>query len=195
MSDVDAIESGKLTDIDDGRDIGAALAGDGEAYRRLVERHQVEIAQQMRRFSRDPMVQTELTMDVFVEAYMSLKSYRGTAPWLHWLRRIAVRVGYRYWSSRQAKRREITLSDDDWRCLRGNLAEPAEAAGAAELVYALLAQLAPSDRLILTLLYLDGCTMVEAADRAGWTVVGAKVRAFRARNRLRKLIEEGAHGI
>lgn len=189
MSEVDPIDDGNHRD---GRDIGDALTGDGEAYRRLVERYQAEIARQMRRFSRDPMVQSELTQEVFVDAYLSLRSYRGTAPWLHWLRKIAVRVGYRYWANRQSQRCEITLSEDDWRLLRGNLPEPAEASDAAELVFALLAQMAPSDRLILTLLYLDGCSMAEVADRTGWSIVGAKVRAFRARNRLRTLLEDGS---
>jgi len=45
--------------------------------------------------------------------------------------------------------------------------------------------------LVLTLLYVDGCTMAEAADLAGWTLIGAKVRAYRARNRLKKLIAKG----
>lgn len=188
MSEIDRT----LSSSEDASHIAAALSGDGEAYRRLVERYQGEIAQQMRRFSRDKTVQTELTHDVFVEAYMSLQSYRGNAPWLHWLRRIAIRVGYRYWSNRQAQSRECTLSVDDWRRLQGRLPEPTEAAESADLVFALLAQLTPHDRLILTLLYLDGCTIAEAADRAGWTAIGAKVRAFRARNRLRKLIEEGS---
>ncbi len=145
----------------------------------------------MRRFCRDPAVRVDLTHDVFVEAYLSLRSYRGTAPWIHWLRKIAVRVGYRYWTNRQGRACEVLLSEDDWRRLDGTLPEPTQATAAADLVYAVLAQLAPSDRLILTLLYLDDCTMAEAAERAGWTVVGTKVRAFRARNRLRKLIEGG----
>ncbi len=179
-------------DADDCRDIAATLLGDGEAYRRLVERYQHDIARQMSRFSREFAVRDELIHDVFVEAYLSLRNYKSSAPWLHWLRKIAVRVGYRYWTSRKAGDREITLSDEDWQHLRGRSPDAGEAFEAAELVYALLAQLSPSDRLILTLVYLDGCTMAEAAHRAGWTVVGAKLRAFRARNRLAKLIEEGS---
>lgn len=186
------IDTSTSLDADDGRDIAATLSGDSEAYRRLVERYQQEIAQQMSRFSRDFAVRDELVHDVFVEAYLSLRNYRSSAPWLHWLRKIAVRVGYRHWTSRKGRDGEITLSEEDWQQLRGSSPNQAEAFEAAELVYALLTQLSPSDRLILTLLYLDGCTMAEAADRAGWTVVGAKVRAFRARNRLRKLIEEGS---
>lgn len=176
---------------DDAGDVADALAGDEEAYCRLVLRHQRDIAAQMRRFSRDPAVAEELVHEVFVEAYLSLRSYRATAPWLHWLRRIAVRLGYRHWAKRRARRPEVALSAEDWARLRGASPAPAEAADAADLVYALLAQLAPSDRLVLTLLYLDGCTMAEAAARAGWTVVGTKVRAFRARGRLKALLERG----
>ncbi len=186
------IGTGRPMDTHEAHDIAAAVSGDGEAYRRLVQRYQQEIAHQMYRFSRDSVVRHELTHDVFVEGYLSLRSYSGSAPWIHWLRKIAVRVGYRHWRNRNGRDREVTLSDDDWQRFQGSLPIPGEASEAAELVYALLAQLSPSDRLILTLLYLDGCTMAEAAERADWTVVGAKVRAFRARNRLRKLIDGSA---
>lgn len=175
----------------DASDITATLSGDGEAYRRLVLRYQEIISQQMCRFSRDASVREELVHDVFVEAYMSLRSYRGSAPWLHWLRKVAVRVGYRYWSSRKSIAKEITLPENAWEHLRGTISNPVESIAAAEVVYALLAQLLPPDRLVLTLLYVDGCTMAEAADLAGWTLIGAKVRAFRARNRLKKLIAKG----
>lgn len=171
-------------------DVAAARRGDGDAYRRLVRQHQGAIAEQMRRFSRDPGVLEELVQDVFVEAYRGLGGYRGSGAWLHWLRKIAVRVGYRYWK-RNRGRPEVTLRDEDWQRLRGELPAPDEAADAAELVHGLLALLGPSDRLILTLLHLEGCSMAEAAARAGWSHVGAKVRAFRARLRLKKLIERG----
>ena len=92
--------------------VAAAQNGDGDAYGNIVELHQSTIAAQMRRFSRDPSVIEELTHDVFVEAYMSLKSYRSDSPLLHWLRKIAVRVGYRYWKrqSRQADK-EVALPE------------------------------------------------------------------------------------
>lgn len=177
--------------VEDVRDIAATRAGDGEAYRRLVRRYQDVIAQQMRRFSRHPQVCEDLVHDVFVEAYLGLKSYRGSAPWLHWLRKIAVRTGYRFWSRQQANGDIVTLSADDWRKLRGPDTPLGAEAEAAELVFALLSRLAPNDRLILTLLYLDECSIAEAASRAGWTVTGAKLRAFRARNKLKDMIERG----
>lgn len=176
-------------DIDDTRDVAAALAGDESAYRRVVERYQDVIGVQMHRFSRNIAVRDELTHDVFVEAYLSLRTYRQSAPFLHWLRKIAVRVGYRYWTQTKANGREIALSEHDWQRLQGALPVPGDASDAAEVVHLLLARLPPPDRLVLTLIYLDGCSMAEAADRAGWTVTGTKVQAFRARNRLRNLLE------
>lgn len=83
------------------------------------------------------------------------------------------------------------LSNEQWEQLRGSVAEPIPNSAAAELVQELLAMLSPPDRLVLTLIYLDGCTMAEAAERAGWTTIGTKVRASRARQKLRDLLEGG----
>lgn len=173
----------------DTADIAAAKRGDSEAYRRLIQRHQAAMAVQMRRFSRDPQTCEELVHEVFVAAYLALGSFRGDAPWLHWLRKVAVRVGYRFWKKR--RQQDIHLTSEDWQRLQGTSRPLTEDYEAAELVSRLLNQLAPADRLILTLLYLDGCSMSEAAARAGWTVMGAKLRAFRARNRLRTIIQRG----
>jgi len=77
--------------------IKEAQSGNGSAFSKLVELYQQPIGNQMRRFTRDHRACEELTHDVFVEAYMGLRSFRFNAPFLHWLRRIAVRVGYRHW--------------------------------------------------------------------------------------------------
>ena len=81
----------------DWADIRATLGGDEDAYARLVTRYQALVFNQMWRFTRVPNVQEELVQEVFVEVYRSLKSFKGRSPFLHWIRRIATRVGYRYW--------------------------------------------------------------------------------------------------
>lgn len=170
-------------------DIAASLKGDGEAYRRLVVQYQNLIAGQMRRFSQDPVVLEELVQDVFVEAYLSLKSFRGEAPFLHWLRRLATRTGYRYWKA-QARRREREAE------LPEHLPElPAEPAAltqyeAEELLFHLFEKLAPDDRLVLTLFYFDDCGTNEIAEQTGWSRAAVKVRLHRARNRLKVFLKE-----
>ncbi len=173
-------------------ELAAAQSGDSEAYRKIVERYQSLIGTQMRRFTRDISERDALVQEVFVQAYFSLSSFRGRSPFEHWLRKVAVRVGYRYWKTRTRSRTMPQLSDEQWEQLRGTMAEPVTNTFAAELVHELLALLSPPDRLVLTLIYLDGCSMAEAAERAGWTTIGTKVRASRARQKLRDLLKGDA---
>lgn len=173
----------------DRRDIAATLLGDSDAYARLVARYQPRVAAHMWRFTRDRTVYEELVQDVFVEAYLNLRSYRAAAPLEHWLMKIATRAGYRHWKrqARRRQRRELPLADHDAVSTPSGI----EQHDAAEQVHRLLAQLPPRDRLVLTLLYLEGCTMEEAASLAGWSRTMTKVQAHRAREKLRRMLGEG----
>ena len=174
----------------DQRDIAATLKGDGEAYSRLVRRYQDQVAAQMWRFTRNRAVLEELVEDVFVEVYLSLKGFRGRAPFLHWLRRVATRVGYRYWKLQVRKRdREAALTETIM-----NLAvapEDLTPFEAAEALHSLFATLPPPDRLVLTLFYLEECDTNEIAIRTGWNCALVKVRLHRARKKMKVLLEEG----
>jgi RNA polymerase sigma-70 factor (ECF subfamily) len=175
----------------DTHDVALALSGDHEAFARLIGRHQAAIGDQMRRFSRDAGTVEELVHEVFVEAFVSLKSYRSHAPFLHWLRKIAVRTGYRFWTRKKRERSQavpLTAVMEEVERL-GPTLEPAPSE-ASQMLGELLEHLSPRDRLVLTLLYWDGCTVAEAAELAGWSQTMVKVQAYRARNRLKKLIEE-----
>lgn len=171
----------------DSAKIAGALRGDEHAYSKLVTRHQATIVAQMWRFSRDRTVMEELTHEVFVEAWLSLSKYRAQAPFEHWLRRIAIRVGYRFWK-RQARERHRgvqSLQDSDFAAA----AETSDARDAGEQVHRVLAQLPPRDRLVLMLLYLDQCSVEEVAERIGWTRTMVRVQAHRARKKLKALLE------
>lgn len=65
---------------------------------------------------------------------------------------------------------------------------------AADYLYRLLEQLPWKDRLVLTLLHFDGCDTAEIAQRVGWSRTLVKVRAHRARAKLRSLLEEAGYG-
>ncbi len=171
-------------------DVRQSCQGDPEAYRRLIERHQEYVGRVLWRFSRDRRVHEELVQDVFVEAYLGLRRYRGKAPFANWLARIATRVGYRYWKlvARQKKRESFTL--EEWDQLPCDSAEDMNASQAAALVHRLLGQLPPRDRLVLTLRYLQDCDVAETAQRTGWTKSMDKVQSRRARKKLEKLFTE-----
>ena len=177
-----AMYNGPTVENEDQRDIAAARTGDEAAFARLVGRHQEAVARILWRFTRDGRERDELVQDVFVEAYFGLDGYRGDAPLGHWLARIATRTGYRFWKKRPAGA-AVPLDGLD---------PPAPAvatdpADAGALVHALLSRLPPAERLVLTLMYLDGFSTREIADRTGWNRAMVKMRAYRARRRLRAI--------
>lgn len=173
----------------DWTDIAATLDGDGQAYARIVRRYQDQITAQMWRLSRQRNDCEQLVHEVFVEAYMSLRQFKGRAPFLHWLRKIATRVGYRYWKQQARARRQAAVPLQDWH-RSVPAVEAGEAEEAAALVHGMLDKLPPRDRLVLTLIYLEECSVAEAAELSGWSQTMVKVQAHRARKKLKKLLDE-----
>jgi RNA polymerase sigma-70 factor (ECF subfamily) len=175
-------------------DVRQAVAGDGAAYARIIRRYQQPISRRMRHFARQPADLEELVHEVFVEAYFSLGRFRGDADFSHWLARIATRVGYRHWKRRRrdADRRQSLESSAKAKppAAVADSSAGAESAEAAEKLGALLEKLPPRDRLVVTLMYVEGQSVEETARLTGWSQTMVKVQAFRARGKLRKVMEE-----
>jgi len=153
----------------------------------LVQRYEAQITKLMWRFSRDPAECEELVQEVFVEAYFSLKSYRGRAPFLHWLRKIGTRVGYRFWKEQAKRKALVPLTDFD--AIEKKDTNEVDSQIAAEILHSLLARLSKADRLVLTLMYFEQNSTREIAARMGWNRAMVKMRALRARKKLKKIAE------
>jgi RNA polymerase sigma-70 factor (ECF subfamily) len=170
-------------------DIARCLAGDGEAYRGIVERHQQRVGGLLWRFTRDAETREELAQETFVQVYLSLRSYRAEAPFEHWLSRIATRVGYRFWKRQARERAHPTVAIEDWDQIAADAPpDPVEPAEAGARLHTLLARLGPRDRLVLTLRYLEERSVEETARLTGWSPTMVKVQAWRAIRRLRKTL-------
>jgi RNA polymerase sigma-70 factor, ECF subfamily len=171
------------------RECQECLAGDNNACTELFKRHERRIAKLMWRFTRDRGVQSELVQEAFVQAFLSMPRYKpGAAPFEHWLVTIATRVGYQFWKSQARRGRIQTIEGLELPAAKQiDKIEPAEA---AELLHKVLALLRPADRLVLTLMYFDECGIEEIARRTGWNKAMVKMRAHRARRRLRAMIEK-----
>jgi RNA polymerase sigma-70 factor (ECF subfamily) len=185
--DQQAYDMEQTPDIEDVR---ASRRGEPDAYKRLIERHQQHIGEIMWRFSRDPLIHEELVEDVFVEAYMSIGTYREKAPFENWLARIATRVGYRYWKQQARQKKLERFSLEEWDRLAGEAPDEIDSSRAAATLHNLLGQLPPRDRLVLTLRYLDGCDVAQTAHRTGWTKGMVKVQTNRAKKKLEKLMSQ-----
>ena len=190
LPEAESIKETCVPDAAEIEDIRKSRQGDSDAFRRLIEHHQGHIGRIMWRFSRDRNVHEELVQDVFVEAYLSLRSYRGKSPFAHWLSRIATRVGYHYWKQTSRRQKTESLSLQDWDQITHETAHKTNPSQAADLLHRLMAQLPPRDRLVLTLRYLEECNVAETAHRTGWTKNMVKVQTWRARKKLQKLFAE-----
>jgi RNA polymerase sigma factor (sigma-70 family) len=179
---------GGVGDKRDWADIQACLDGDEAGYERLVRRYEGQIGAQMRCLNRDPKVYEALVQDVFVEAYFGLKGYRGKGSFLSWLRRIAARVGYRYCRSVAKQPNAQPLGPELCAARSEGIMDSAQASA---LLQALLARLPPKDRMVLTLMYFEDCSIAEIARRTGWNHAMVKMRASRARRKLSRIIEAG----
>ena len=145
-----------------------------------------------RRTSQEDLVQT-----VFMKVFANLDRFSGAVPLEHWVSRIAVNTCLNQLAAEKTRPelRWADLSEEQTAALEAVTAGPQELdplqnLAAREIVEKLLAQLPPTERLLLTLLHLEGRSVEEVRQITGWNVSVIKVRAFRARRRLRKHFEE-----
>jgi RNA polymerase sigma-70 factor (ECF subfamily) len=142
-----------------------------------------------RRLAEDDLVQT-----VFMKVFANLDQYSGKAPLEHWVARIAVNTCIKALRSEKARPelRHADLPEEqvevlDWLATTDEELRPDRNVASRELVEMLLARLKPKDRLVISLINLEGRTIEEVRETTGWSIAIIKVRAFRARNKLRKL--------
>lgn len=167
--------------------VAAVRRGQVERFEDLVRRHQPRVFATARRHARLEREVEDIVQEVFVKAYHKLDTWRGEAPFEHWLMRLAVRTCYDHLRSHQRNREDSSGGEQELDLLTtGAGIGPvqgiaADAAAAKALVDAVLDRLPPAHRLVLTLLELEERSVREIADLTGWSVPLVKVRAFRAR--------------
>ena len=140
--------------------------------------------------------QQDLVQIVFMKVFANLDRFSGTVPLEHWVSRIAINTCLNQLAAEKARPelRWADLSEEQTDALEAATAGPKELdpgrnVAAREIVEKLLAQLAPADRLLMTLMHLEGRSVAEVRQITGWNVPVIKVRAFRARRKLRKHFE------
>ena len=178
--------------------IADALKGDAASFEPLIQKYSPRVFATARRYARRESEVEDIVQEVWLKAYEKLSSFRGEAPFEHWLMRLAVRTCYDFLRSHQRNREtsfsELSEPEDDW--LDRFVAQPDaadEKADAARLlVERVLEQLSPPARLIITLLEIEERSVKEIAALTGWSVALVKVRAFRARGEMRKILSRMA---
>jgi RNA polymerase sigma-70 factor (ECF subfamily) len=170
---------------------------DQDAARRLVEHLHPLVIRIVRAHLPRRVLEEDLAQEVFMKMFTRLDQYQGSVPFSHWVSRIAVTtcIDHLRAQKRRPELRWADLSENEADVLdavltRENDTDAGDALAARELVGKLLDQLKPDDRMVIQLLDLEQKTLVEIRELTGWNTTLVKVRAFRARRKLRKLFEQ-----
>jgi RNA polymerase sigma-70 factor, ECF subfamily len=176
--------------LDDGALVRGILGGDERSFAELIRRHKTRVFGTCSRFARDSHELDDLCQEVFLRAYRKLSGFRGDAPFEHWLATLTVSVCYDYLRKERRHRENLAFNveTEDRRDTAQDAA--ASARRAKELLDWAMRQLDAEDQLIVTLLELEERSIREIADVTGWGESKVKVRAFRARAKLKQIIEE-----
>src|SRR5882757_10067114 len=174
--------------------IAAVLRGDAQSFEPLIQKYSPRVFATVRRYARRESEVPDIAQEVWLKAFQKLGSFRGEAPFEHWLMRMTVRTCYDFLRAHQ-RNRELNfseLSDPETNWLERFVAHDTEglehADAARMLVERVLQALSPSARLIITLLEIEDRSVKEIAALTGWSVPLVKVRAFRARAEMKKIL-------
>jgi RNA polymerase sigma-70 factor (ECF subfamily) len=147
-----------------------------------------------RRYARKDSEVEDIVQEIWMKAFSKLASFRGDAPFEHWLMRLAVRTCYDFLRGHQRNREstfsELSEPETDW--LERFAADPGKAPededAARQLIQRLMDQLTPAARLVIQLLEIEEKSVKEISALTGWSVPLVKVRAFRARAEMKKCL-------
>ncbi|AOY59443.1 MULTISPECIES: RNA polymerase sigma factor [Desulfococcus] len=173
------------------------IAGNADVFETLLKRYEQPVLRILKRHLPYDQVE-ETAQEVFVKVYQSLPGFKQTGSFKHWLSSIAVRTCYDFWRkhyrNREMPMSSLTEAQAEW--LEKTLSNDAEIdhenlgrrKEAREVLEEALGRLSAEDRMVLELVYLEGLTGKEAASLLGWSVANVKVRTFRSRKKLEKIL-------
>jgi RNA polymerase sigma-70 factor (ECF subfamily) len=167
--------------------------GDNEAARALLNHLYPLVISIVRGHLPRRASEEDLVQMIFVKVFSKLEQFSGTVPLEHWVSRIAVNTCLNALQAEKIRPelRWADLSEEEEHVIQSLAAttedlEPGQHLAARDLVERLLGHLSAADRLVITLLHLEGRSVEEIRRLTGWNISLIKVRAFRARHKLRK---------
>jgi RNA polymerase sigma-70 factor (ECF subfamily) len=174
--------------------VEAVLARRPRAFETLVRQYQGLCWHIIHRMVRDPDDTLELCQDTFFRVHRYLHQYRFDSALKSWIGRVAYTVALRHLERKRIPL--IDLADDvDPRETIENLSggvdleAPYSDEQAAKVLHAAIESLAPLPRMVLTLHHLEEVPIPEIARMTGLAVGTIKSHLFRARLRLRRVLE------
>jgi RNA polymerase sigma-70 factor (ECF subfamily) len=177
--------------------LSAVRNGDEQAAAKLVETLYPLVLRIVRSYRAPRTSEEDLCQMIFVRIFQNLHQYAGLAPFEHWVSRLSVNTCLKQIEKERVRPelRYADLSAEQAELVERLLSAAEEVPEedvetARDIVDQLLSRLDPKDRLIMTLMYLDNRSVAEIRELTGWGTASIKVRAFRARHKLKRLFAQ-----
>jgi RNA polymerase sigma-70 factor (ECF subfamily) len=172
--------------------VAGALHHDDDAARELVRRLYPVVAKMVRAHRPRRTSEEDLCQMIFIKIFQKLSQFSGNVPLEHWVSRVAINTCLNQIAAEKARPelRHADLSEEE-QAVVANLAAssdelaPDKQISARQLVEHLLDCLQPVERLVIDLLYLQERSVAEIQKITGWSAARVKVRAFRARQKMK----------
>jgi len=181
-----------MADLDAAELVQAALHHDDEAARELVRRLYPLVAKMVRSHRPRRTSEEDLCQMIFIKVFQKLGQFSGKVPLEHWVSRIAVNTCLSQIESEKIRPelRHADLTEEEQAVVENLAASSEELApdrqlASRQLVEHLLQTLKPVERLVIDLLYLQGRSVEEVHQITGLGAAAVKVRAFRARQKMK----------
>jgi RNA polymerase sigma-70 factor (ECF subfamily) len=177
--------------------VDAALAHDDAAAAELVRQLYPLVVKIVRAHRPRRTAEEDLCQMIFIRMFQNLSQFSGKVPLEHWVSRIAVNTCLNQIASERVRPelRQADLTEEELAIIErlGASSEelsPDNAVASRDLVEHLLGGLKPAERLVIDLMHLQGKSVEEVRQVTGWSAALVKVRAFRARQKLRHELEK-----
>ncbi|MEI7035980.1 sigma-70 family RNA polymerase sigma factor [Fulvimonas yonginensis] len=173
--------------------VDAVLGGTPGAFERLVHTYQGLCWHIVYRMVRDPEDARELCQETFLRVHQCLHQYRQESALKSWIAQVAYSIALRH-----LQRKRIPLAEaetGDGPSLLENLGDGFDLeetfgdAQVAHRLHAAIDALPPVQRAVLTLYHLEEASIPEIATITGLATGTIKSHLFRARLRLREILE------
>ena len=177
--------------------VEAALRHDDEAARELVRRLYPLVAKIVGAHRPRRTAEEDLCQMIFIKMFQKLNQFSGKVPLEHWVSRIAVNTCLNQIAAEKVRPelRHADLSEEEQAVVQNLAASSEELApdrrfASRQLVEHLLDLLKPAERLVIDLLYLQQRSVEEIRQLTGWSASLIKVRAFRARRKMKDQLDK-----
>jgi RNA polymerase sigma-70 factor (ECF subfamily) len=183
--------------VEDQELVRKAQKGNKEAFEELILRHQHRVFAVARGILKRQEDVEDISQQVFVKAYFSLKRFDQRAAFTTWLYKITVNECWDLLRKKKVRPLvfEAELSEEQGRQYASSenqtndVPDVSDKLAARERVEQLLGYLEERDRLMLVLKEVEGFSVEEIAEVLNLNANTVKVRLFRARRRIVKMAQ------